>query len=153
MMYHHYGSPPGLEFQYASTIRSDPTTSQYNLPEKANLFLAWINKMQQSYRGNHLLVPMGDDFAFTNAASFFQQSDAFIKYFNENTGKTFNITLVYSTPSMYIDALKKDNVTWPTKYDDMFPYIENNMGGTGFHSWVGFFTSRPLDKAMIRRAS
>jgi hypothetical protein len=30
--------------------------------------------------------------------------------------------LKYSTPSNYIDALSKLNITWPVKKDDGFPY-------------------------------
>jgi hypothetical protein len=36
---------------------------------------------------------------------YFSSSDAMIKYFNENEGAKSNIELIYSTPSMYIDAL------------------------------------------------
>jgi hypothetical protein len=30
--------------------------------------------------------------------------------------------LKYSTPSNYVDALAKLNITWPVKKDDGFPY-------------------------------
>jgi hypothetical protein len=36
-----------------------------------------------------------------------------------------NIELIYSTPSMYIDAISAQNIKWPTKYDDLFPYADN----------------------------
>ena len=29
-----------------------------------------------------------------------------------------NIELIYSTPSMYVDAIAAENIIWPTKYDD-----------------------------------
>lgn len=56
--------------------------------------------------------------------------------------------LKYSTPSKYVDALDKHNVTWPTKYDDMFPYSD-----TPNAYWTGYFTSRPNRKSYIRRGS
>jgi hypothetical protein len=49
---------------------------------------------------------------------------------------------------MFIDAVNKENVSWPIKYDDLFPYTSNPGA-----SWVGYFTSRPIDKAMIRRGA
>lgn len=56
--------------------------------------------------------------------------------------------LVYSTPSKYIDALKKHNVSWPTKYDDMMPYSD---GPDAY--WTGYFSSRANDKGYTRRGS
>jgi len=44
-----------------------------------------------------------------------------ISYFNE---KYDDITLLYSTPSEYIDALKEVEVQWPVRYDDMMPYAD-----------------------------
>jgi hypothetical protein len=49
-----------------------------------------------------------------------------------------NMTFVYSTPSMYIDAIKFENVTWPSNYQDFFPYAAER-----FEYWTGYFTSRP----------
>jgi len=37
---------------------------------------------------------------------------------------------------------------WPVKYDDMFPYADNNSS-----FWTGYFTSRANDKEYIRRGS
>jgi len=72
--------------------------------------------------------------------------DAMIEYMNENYGDKFN--LFYSTPSAYVDAVNSYNVTWPTKYDDMFPYAD-----AADSVWSGYFSSRPNDKEYIRRAS
>ena len=58
-----------------------------------------------------------------------------------------DIKLIYSTPGMYIDAVNRaaPNMTWPTKYDDMFPYADNNAS-----FWTGYFTSRANNKAYER---
>ena len=48
------------------------------------------------------------------------------------------MTLVMSTPSDYINALKKENIKWPVKYADGFPYSADNND-----FWVGYFSSRP----------
>jgi hypothetical protein len=48
---------------------------------------------------------------------------------------------------MYIDAVFADNLTWSTKYDDMFPYANNDVS-----YWTGYFSSRANDKEYIRRA-
>ena len=65
--------------------------------------------------------------------------DKIISYINTHNDK--NITLLYSTPSVFIDALRKDKVEWNVKYDDHFPYadIEDNY-------WTAFFSTRATKK-------
>lgn len=78
--------------------------------------------MSSHYRGNHLLVPMGCDFAFMDARENFKSYDNLIEYFNKKYEN--DVTLLYSTPSMYLDALKAQNITWPSKTTDMMPYAD-----------------------------
>lgn len=72
--------------------------------------------------------------------------DAMIAYMNKYYSDEYIFR--YSTPSDYVDALKNHNVTWPTKYDDMFPYSDKP---TKF--WTGYFTTRANLKEYIRKAS
>lgn len=72
--------------------------------------------------------------------------DSIIKFLNKYNN--VNITFMYSTPSQYLDALRKDNVTWAVKYDDGFPYSDNLED-----FWTGFFSSRPTKKKQTRDAS
>jgi lysosomal alpha-mannosidase len=88
----------------------------------------------------------GDDFRYMNAFQNYENMDAMISYINEHHGDKYN--LFYSTPSMYVDAVASYNVSWPSKYDDLFPYSDNSNS-----YWTGYFTSRPNDKGYIRRAS
>jgi len=74
--------------------------------------------------------------------------DALIDYWNENVYPQTNVELIYSTPRMYIDALKEEDLTWPTKYDDIFPYADDAES-----FWTGYFTSRANDKKYFRDAS
>ena len=90
------------------------------------------------------MIPWGQDFAFGNAHMSFTSYDALISYFNSHYD---NITLMYSTPYKYIDALKEQNLTYPTKYDDMFPYADFND-----QYWSGYYTSRANAKSQVRFA-
>lgn len=76
----------------------------------------------------------------------YNSMDNMIKYMNEYHSSQY--ILKYSTPSVYIDALKDKNVTWPTKYDDLFPYSDNAVS-----YWTGYFTSRADDKRLVRMTS
>lgn len=54
---------------------------------------------------------------------------------------------MYSTPGEYLQALKDQNLTWPLKYDDMFPYADQAED-----FWTGYYTSRPNSKKQVRDA-
>jgi len=50
-----------------------------------------------------------------------------------------------STPSTYIDALKGENVTWPTRYNDMLPYSNKKD-----NYFTGYYSSRPGTKKFVK---
>ena len=50
------------------------------------------------------MIPFGGDFAFNDAQKNFEQMDLIIKYFNKHN--TANVTVFYSTPGQYFEALK-----------------------------------------------
>jgi hypothetical protein len=53
--------------------------------------------------------------------------------------------VIYSTPGDYIRAINKENMTYPTKEDDFFPYADNDHA-----MWTGYFTSRTALKGFVR---
>jgi len=82
------------------------------------------------------MIPFGCDFTFANAHMDFSQMDSIIDYFNANNNA--NITVMYSTPGQYLDAMKaQKEIVWPVKYDDMMPYSDNPQD-----YWSGYFSSR-----------
>jgi hypothetical protein len=91
---------------------------------------------------------LGDDFTMMDAEYYFTQVDNMIEYFNDNVGQDYNIELIYSTPSIYIDYISEEEISWPTRYDDMFPYKDHKNA-----YWTGFYSSRPQLKSAIRSAS
>lgn len=86
---------------------------------------------------------MGCDFTYTNAKMNFESMDSLIKYIRNNYAS--NTTIMYSTPSDYIKAISAVNITWPTRYADMFPYADMPED-----YWTGYFTSRPNYKKYAR---
>ena len=97
-------------------------------------------------RHKEIFMTFGDDFRYMKADQNYRSMDNMICYMNENSdGK---IRYKYSTPSQYIDALKKYNIQWPVKTDDGFPYSDEPNS-----YWTGFYTSRPTDKIYIRDIS
>lgn len=56
--------------------------------------------------------------------------------------------MVVSTPSEFVDALGKEDIKWPVKYDDEFPYSVSD-----FDNWSAYFTSRQLFKKFTKDSS
>jgi len=126
----------------------DENLETYNAPERTAELYNFIVHQDEHYVGNNMFITMGDDFRFQNAHKYFSSSDNMINYWNANMLESTNIELIYSTPSQYISARAAENITWPTKYDDMFPYADNDLS-----FWTGYFTSRANDKKYMRDAS
>lgn len=102
-----------------------------------------------------MMFVFGDDFAFSNAFQNYEQIRNTVKNCNL-MGKEFGITCVVSTPSEYVDSLKKENSSFPIKYDDFMNYyeLENDHGSrTQYNFWSGFYSSRPGIKAHTKTGS
>lgn len=105
-----------------------------------------LHKRCISYIHNECLVVIGGDFNFIDAKASYSHLEEIINFMNLNYGDKLN--MFYSTPSNYIDALNHQNIRFPTKYDDLFPYADS-FG----HYWTGFYSSRPNLKKLIRKVS
>ncbi len=98
-------------------------------------------------------MPMGNDFNYQNANTWYKNLDKLIKYVNKGSEVLTSkgqkpIHAFYSTPSCYLKALHEANRTWTIKSDDYFPYASDPHA-----FWTGYFTSRPAFKGMIRRGN
>lgn len=103
--------------------------------------------------GNDVMLTMGSDFEYSNAAHWYINLDKLIDHVNKdgerdsyalltNKGR---VNVFYSTPSEYVKAKQAYNATWSVKTDDFFPY---SMFPTAY--WTGYFASRPALKKAVR---
>lgn len=122
------------------------TDPNFNGPERAAKLMAILNERATHFRHNHLFAVWGGDFMYKEAEKNYRNMDHMIEYMNANFGDKYHFQ--YSTPSNYVDAINALNISWPAKYDDMFPYSDNPDG-----YWTGYFTSRPNHKSYIKTAS
>ena len=149
VLYAHYSSPGGFNFDILDNDDpwiNDKTSEDFNADTEAQKLLQTLDERAAHYLTDDLFVVFGDDFRYMNAFQNYEYMDNMISYMNENHSDKY--FLQYSTPSMYVDAIAKHNVEWPTKYDDMMPYSDNPDS-----YWTGYFTSRANDKEYTRRAS
>ena len=125
-------------------IIDDETLETFNADKKAARMLDYAVHMSKHYRSKNLFMPWGEDFAYGNAFTDFANGDSLIRYWKK-TITDVGIDIRYSTVYDYINAVKAENITWPTKYDDMFPYADWED-----QYWTGYFTSRANSKSQVR---
>ena len=147
--YNMYSSPKGFGFDVLDGSPpwiSNPDSEDFNADTYAELLMKDLDERATHYLTDDILTLWGMDFNYMNAFQNYLNLDAMIAYMNANHGDKYHFR--YSTPSDYVDALIGHNVSWPTKYDDMFPYADNKDS-----YWTGYFSSRANDKEYIRRLS
>jgi hypothetical protein len=70
-----YSAPPPLawdpSYEQYNPFITDQRLTSYNAESLMPVTKAYIEMRYENYRGNHLMIPMGTDFAFTNAKSIF----------------------------------------------------------------------------------
>ena len=97
------------------------------------------------YKHNNLMLYYGDDFTFQKVDINYKNIEMIMNYVNHNmAGK---MKMIYSTPSLYFDYVKKSNVKFEYyKNQDFFPYSSSD------HSfWTGYFSSSPHLKGLIKQ--
>nr|XP_049695653.1 lysosomal alpha-mannosidase isoform X2 [Helicoverpa armigera]XP_049695654.1 lysosomal alpha-mannosidase isoform X3 [Helicoverpa armigera]XP_049695656.1 lysosomal alpha-mannosidase isoform X5 [Helicoverpa armigera]XP_049695657.1 lysosomal alpha-mannosidase isoform X2 [Helicoverpa armigera] len=152
VLHNTYSPPAGFCFDVLCAdepIIDDPDSPMYNVESKINTFLEICKNISRGYKSNNILITMGEDFHYQDAAMWFQNLDKLIQYGNLKAAKDkMNITLFYSTPNCYLKAIKDANPTLPTKKDDFFPYASDSTA-----YWTGYFTSRPTTKYFEREGN
>uniref|UniRef100_A0A8D8ULU0 alpha-mannosidase n=1 Tax=Cacopsylla melanoneura TaxID=428564 RepID=A0A8D8ULU0_9HEMI len=146
VMYNIYDPPAGFCFDtYCDDepIMDNPKLHGVNVNTRVSEFIEIVKKYAQAYKTNNVIITMGGDFNYVVASSWFKNIDKLIKYVNAKPNSEVNV--LYSTPACYLEALNKENITWPSKMDDdFFPY------GSDEHSyWTGYYTSRPTFKYFV----
>ena len=146
----HYDWPTGFRIDERVDddvgIQDDPTLMNYNAKSKATQIINYAQDMIELRANDHnVMILMGGDFTFMNAYQSFSELQKIITICNQV--QDVNIEFIMSTPSRFTDALKAENVTWPVREDDLFPYVIDQQ------YWTGFFTSRPAIKKHVKDAS
>ncbi|XP_028908881.1 lysosomal alpha-mannosidase [Ornithorhynchus anatinus] len=143
-----YNPPLGLCWDVLCSdnpVVDDPGSPEYNAKQLVSYFLETAATQAKHYRTNHIVMTMGSDFHYENANLWFKNMDKLIRLVNAQQQNGSRVHVLYSTPSCYLGALNKANLTWSLKQDDFFPYAD------GPHQfWTGYFTSRPALKRYER---
>lgn len=151
--FNRYKPPKGFSFDGVingsmstdGAIQNDPALEDYDLDIWADKFAAASRDEATAYDDGIIMMTMGSDFNYEHAEQWFSNLDVLVDYFASPAGGKYNLDVIYSTPSVYMDAKNAVEKSWSMKTDDFFPYSDEP------HSfWTGYFSSRPTFKAYAR---
>ncbi|KAL1517913.1 hypothetical protein ABEB36_001613 [Hypothenemus hampei] len=152
VLFNLYDAPDTFCYELGScriiSLVDDPESPEYNMDKREWDFFNLMDYFSRSYTTSNVLIPMGRDFGYENAETWFMNMDKLINFVN---GKEFNkrkYNVMYSTPACFIYGVHnetKGTINTTLKTDDFFPYAsEVNK------FWTGFYTSRPQLKRFER---
>jgi alpha-mannosidase len=146
-----YGAPinfNGAGNDKMSYVQDDPSRHDYNIDAWVDKMIGYAQTQATFTKSSQQMWPCGSDFEYQNADHWYHNLDKLIHYVNKNG----TINLMYSTPTVYVNAkhaetVKKD-MKWEVRSDDIFPLADNDH-----NYWSGYFTSRPALKRQVRVAT
>ena len=123
-------------------VRTDPQLDDNNGAAYVDGFVAMARQLASYSQGTNVIVLMGEDYQYENAAVWYKNMDRLIAAVNADG----RVTAKYSDPEVYTKAKHAEGLTWSTKEDDFMPCAQDwaeSSGRRGHMYWSGYYTSRP----------
>lgn len=119
-----------------------------NVARKAEMLVDQWRKKAELYKTNSVLIPLGDDFRYSQSTEWEAQMRNFEMLFDYiNNDRKMYTEAKFATLQEYFDSVRKEHDldSFPSLSGDFFTYADRDD-----HYWSGYFTSRPYHKRMDR---
>lgn len=119
-----------------------------NVAKRAELILDQWRKKSTLYKTRSVLIPLGDDFRFTQSTEWESQRKNYEKLFDYmNNEPSLFVEAKFATLQEYFESVHRDKqlTEFPSLSGDFFTYADRDD-----HYWSGYYTSRPYHKRMDR---
>jgi len=122
---------------------------QGNLQTRAELLLEQYGRTGSLLPHNVVLVPLGDDFRYNNAAEFDQQYSNYMQIMEYINTHDYNAKVTFGTLSDYFTEVRARMSKFNTLTGDFFVYSDIFSEGRPAY-WSGYYSTRPFLKQLSR---
>ena len=147
----------GFDFRHVAgeynefSVHYTPIDSS-NVQSRAELLLEQYGRTGSLFPHNVVLVPLGDDFRYNNAAEFDQQYDNYIQlmeFINKRQDKYY-ATVTFGNLTSYFTAVRERMSQFSTLQGDFHVYSDVFSEGRPAY-WSGYYSTRPFLKRLSRQ--
>jgi len=125
---------------------------QSNVQSRAELLLEQYGRTGSLFPHNVVLVPLGDDFRYNNAAEFDQQYSNYMllmDYINQRQDKYY-ASVTFGNLTDYFTAVRERMSQFPSLSGDFHVYSDVFSDGNPAY-WSGYYSTRPALKKLSRQ--
>jgi len=122
-----------------------------NVESRAELLLEQYGRTGSLYPHNVVLVPLGDDFRYNNAAEFDQQYNNYMQIMNfiNSRSEKYHATVSFGNLTDYFHAVRSRMSKFSTLTGDFHVYSDVFSEGRPAY-WSGYYSTRPYLKKLSR---
>jgi len=141
-----------LEGEYNEFTAHYTPVNEGNVQVRAELLLDQYGRTGSLLPHNVVLVPLGDDFRYSNQLEFDQQYENYIQIMQFVNSRNYNAQITFGTLKDYFAEVRSRMDEFPTLTGDFHVYSDIFSEGKPAY-WSGYYFTRPYLKLLSRQVS